>query len=58
MVIESRGRDDVLRSTSITVSPEPRSSLGGTLAFELDLPSGGAQTVELGFAVRDGDEPE
>ena len=56
--IEGLGRDGVLRSSSITVSPEPHSFLDGTLNFELDLPSGTAQTVELGFLVRDGDEPD
>jgi len=58
VLIEARGRDDVLRSTSITMTPQPESSLGGAFAFELDLPSGGAQTLELTFEVRDGEEPE
>ena len=57
LLIQGRGRDGVLRSTSVSVSPAPRSSVGGTLAFELDLPSGAAQTLELTLSVRDGQEP-
>lgn len=56
IVIEATGRDGVLRSTTIAVSPEPTSSNEGVLTFELELAAGEAQTVELTYGVQDGEE--
>ena len=47
----SRGRDTVLRTTSIELSERPASADGGRLSFELELRAGGERTLELAIAV-------
>ncbi|MFN2467650.1 MAG: glycogen debranching N-terminal domain-containing protein, partial [Gaiellaceae bacterium] len=56
ILIEAKGRDDVLRSTTIAASPAPESAQGGVLTFELDLPPGEARTVELRYALSEAGE--
>ena len=56
ILIEAIGRDGVLRCTAIAVSPAPTWADGGLLTFELELPPGAAQTVELAYSVHEDDE--
>jgi glycogen debranching enzyme len=47
----TRGRDGVVRSTSVEPSEPPASAADATLRFELALPAGGERRLELRIAV-------
>jgi glycogen debranching enzyme len=52
--ISARGRDGVVRATTIDLSDEPAEAAAtdgaAELRFELELPAGGSRTLVLGFA--------
>ena len=52
--IALRGRDDVLRATTVQASTEPLIEMGASdvvLGFELELPAGGEHELELDYSV-------
>jgi glycogen debranching enzyme len=51
----ARGRDGVLRTTTVSADPAPLDVTGGRLHFRLPLEPGEARDVELTFRLEDGD---
>lgn len=56
VVIESKGRDGVLRTTRVAASPPPRPGKGLDLRWQLDLERGRPRTVALCYVVSDGEK--